>query len=234
MDGMTPGLTVSRKCWSLMVINVTGTKGLLEGVFKMFLRCPSVMAASGEFTIQGYLRQAMPSTSFWRHTLPTMTSWPLCWWFLPDWGLQHWRHNYSRECWGWWGDSTDGSTQMLAEGYPWLRAMQQSGEYGGSIDDDLRALLQIPCRSWHLMWLYAPGEWTGELLSAQFHQWWCGEGGTLLGVPAGGGPESSSSWPQVQRVGQPLQSKKLGSAGLFWCGWQEQCHQWRGGHGTAA
>ena len=34
------------------------------------------------------------------------------------------------------------------------------------------------------MWWYTPGKWTDELLSVHFHRWWCGEGGTLLGVQA--------------------------------------------------
>ena len=59
MDGSTPGLTLSSKCRPLVVVNVAGTESLLEGVFKTFLWCPSVTVASGEFTIQGYLGQAM-------------------------------------------------------------------------------------------------------------------------------------------------------------------------------
>ena len=43
----------------LAVVNVAGTECLLDGVFKTFLWCPSVTVASGEFTIQGYLGQAM-------------------------------------------------------------------------------------------------------------------------------------------------------------------------------
>ena len=41
------------------------------------------------------------------------------------------------------------------------------------------------CPSWRLMWWYTPDKWIDELLSAQFPRRWCGEGGTLLGVPAG-------------------------------------------------
>ena len=32
---------------------------------------------------------------------------------------------------------------MVAVGHPWLKAIQQGGEYDGSIDADLRALLQM-------------------------------------------------------------------------------------------
>ena len=60
-DGASPGLTVSSKCRQLVVVNVTDTGGLLEGVFKTFLWCPSVIVASEEFTIQGYLGHAMPT-----------------------------------------------------------------------------------------------------------------------------------------------------------------------------
>ena len=59
LDDAVPGLTVSSKCRSLVVVNLAGSEGFLEGVFKMFLCCPSVMVASGEFTIQGYLGQVM-------------------------------------------------------------------------------------------------------------------------------------------------------------------------------
>ena len=48
------------KCRPLVVVNMAGTEGFLLGVFKTFLWCPSVMVASGEFTIQGYLGQVMP------------------------------------------------------------------------------------------------------------------------------------------------------------------------------
>ena len=48
-------LTVSNMCWLLVVVNVAVTEGLLEGVFKTFLWCSSIMVASGEFSIQGYL-----------------------------------------------------------------------------------------------------------------------------------------------------------------------------------
>ena len=33
--------------------------------------------------------------------------------------------------------------KMVVVGYPWLRAVQQGGEYDGSIDADLSALLQM-------------------------------------------------------------------------------------------
>ena len=67
---------------------------------------------------------------------------------------------------------------VVAVGYPWLRAVQQGGEYGGSIDADLSALHQML-----ILW-YIPGKWTGELLSDLFYRWWCGESGTLLGMQA--------------------------------------------------
>ena len=37
LDGAKPGLMVSSKCRPLVVVNVTGTEGLLERVFKTFL-----------------------------------------------------------------------------------------------------------------------------------------------------------------------------------------------------
>ena len=52
VDGAAPGLTVSSKCWPLVVVNVACAKGLLEGVFKTFLWRPSVTVASGEFIIR--------------------------------------------------------------------------------------------------------------------------------------------------------------------------------------
>ena len=45
VDGAAPGLTVSSKCWSLVVVNVAGSKGLLKGVFKTFLWCRCVPVA---------------------------------------------------------------------------------------------------------------------------------------------------------------------------------------------
>ena len=69
MDDSVPGLMVSSKCRPLVVVNVAGTGGLLEEVFKTFLWFPSVTVASEEFTIQSYLEPAMPPP-FWRHALP--------------------------------------------------------------------------------------------------------------------------------------------------------------------
>ena len=82
VDIAGPGLTVSSKCPPLLMVHGADTEGLLEGVFKAFLWCPSVTVAKGVFTIQGYLGQVMPPP-FWRHTLPivavTSAAWPLCW-----------------------------------------------------------------------------------------------------------------------------------------------------------
>ena len=144
---------------------------------------------------------------------------------------------------------------MVAVGYPWLRAVQQGGEYDGSIDADLSALVQmlaVPvllCRIYRIPCLllisllstslsilaswYTLDKGTDELLSAQFHRLWCKMGGTLLGVQVGEGTQSSSSWPRVQRAGQSLQSEKLGVEGIFRCGQRGQRCQWRGGHQTA-
>ena len=60
VDGAETGLTVSCKYGSLVVVNVAGTEGLLEGVFKTFIWYPSVMVASGEFTIQGFVQGIPP------------------------------------------------------------------------------------------------------------------------------------------------------------------------------
>ena len=73
----------------------------------------------------------------------------------------------------------------------------------------------LPSQSWRLIRWYTQVMWTDELLSAQFHRWWCGEGGILLGAQAGEGPQSSSSWPRVQRARPSLQRRKLGAAWLF-------------------
>ena len=59
VDGAAPGLTVSSECKPLMVVIVASTEGLLAGVFITFLWCSSITVASGDFTIQGYLEQAM-------------------------------------------------------------------------------------------------------------------------------------------------------------------------------
>ena len=67
VDSAAPSLKVSSKCRLLVVVNVTRTEGFLEGIFKTFLWCPSVTIACGEFTIEGYLRQTMPPTKFWRY-----------------------------------------------------------------------------------------------------------------------------------------------------------------------
>ena len=86
VDGVAPGLMVSSKCWPLVVVTVAGIEGLLEGVFKMFLWCPSVTVVCGEFTIKGNLGQEMALPPI-LETCPAQCNcdlWPLCWWFLPD------------------------------------------------------------------------------------------------------------------------------------------------------
>ena len=119
VDGVALSLTVSSMFRPLVVVNVAGTEGLLERVFKTFLWCPSVTVASGEFTIRGYLGQATP-TPFWKHALPSVAvasaTWPLCLWFLPDQGPQHWRRSYSSEYREWCRDSADGSAQGIVDG----------------------------------------------------------------------------------------------------------------------
>ena len=83
VDGAAPGLMVSSTCRSLVVVNPADTEGPLDGVFKMFLWSLSITVASGEYTIQGYLVQAMVTPPFGRHALPivavTSATWPLCW-----------------------------------------------------------------------------------------------------------------------------------------------------------
>ena len=73
VDNTTLGLVVSSKCRPLVVVNVAGTEGLLEGVFKTFLWCPSETVASGEFTIE----QAMAPNSG-DIVAVTSATWPLC------------------------------------------------------------------------------------------------------------------------------------------------------------
>jgi hypothetical protein len=51
VDNVAPGLTVSNKYRPLVVVNVAGTEGLLEGVFEALLRCPSVTVTSGKFAL---------------------------------------------------------------------------------------------------------------------------------------------------------------------------------------
>ena len=88
----------------------------------------------------------MPPSPFWRHTLPivavTSATWPLCWWFLPDQGPQHWRRSYSSECWGWCRDSADGSAQGVVDGGSRL-PMTQSHTAGWWVRRLDRALLQM-------------------------------------------------------------------------------------------
>ena len=55
VDGAASGLTVSRKNRPLVVVNVAGTVGFLQGVFKTFLWRHSDTVVSGEFTLQGYI-----------------------------------------------------------------------------------------------------------------------------------------------------------------------------------
>ena len=59
MCSVVPGLAVSSKCRPLAVVNIAGTKGLLELVFVTLLWCPSVTVASGEFVVQHHLGEAM-------------------------------------------------------------------------------------------------------------------------------------------------------------------------------
>ena len=130
-------------------------------------------------------------------------------------------------------------------------AVQKSGEYDGSIDADLSAVLEMACfveSAKSAIYLgqsvvYFPvdlGIWCdrtpqiSELMNCfQLSSTDGGESSTLLGVQAGKGPQSSSSWPQVRRAAQPLQSRKLGAEGLFRCGQRVQRRQ-RRDHGTAA
>ena len=59
MCSVAPSLAVSSKCQPLAVVNIAGTKEFLELVFVTFLWCPSVAVASGEFSVQHHLGQAM-------------------------------------------------------------------------------------------------------------------------------------------------------------------------------
>ena len=122
---------------------------------------------------------------FLRHTLPSVavTS-ATCWWFLTDQGLQQWWRSYFSECWGWCGDSADGSAQGVVDGggrFPmtqsrtggwWVRQLERCWSKCPSSDACCsilfcrvyrkRCLLwpvccKLPCRSWHLMWWYTPG-----------------------------------------------------------------------------
>ena len=92
VDSAVPDLTVSSKCQPLVVVNVAGTEGFLEGVFKTFLWCPFCYGSQWRVHHTG-LSWAEDGPPFWRHTLPIVAvssaTWPLCWWFLPDQGPQH-------------------------------------------------------------------------------------------------------------------------------------------------
>ena len=59
MDGVTPCVTVCSECRPLVMVNVAGTKSLIESVFVPLLWSPYVAIARGEFAIQNDLGQAM-------------------------------------------------------------------------------------------------------------------------------------------------------------------------------
>ena len=129
---------------------------------------------------------------------------------------------------------------MLVVGYPWLRAVQQGGEYDSLIDTYLSALFQM------LVVPYSFVESAKSIVClGQSVVYFPSD----LGVWCDGTPQISELMNCFQlsstdgdvgravlfwRAGQPLQSRKLGAAGLFWCGQWGQYHQRRGGHGTAA
>ena len=54
MDNVAPGDEVSSQSRPLAMVNVTGTKGLLQGVLVSLLWRPSVTVANRKFSIQGY------------------------------------------------------------------------------------------------------------------------------------------------------------------------------------
>ena len=55
MDNVAPGDAVSSQSRPLAMVNVAGTKGLLQRILVSLLWCPSVTVASKKFAIQGYL-----------------------------------------------------------------------------------------------------------------------------------------------------------------------------------
>ena len=59
VNDATPGLTVSCKGRPLMVVYVTVVKRLLQMVLVALLWCSYVTMASGEFAVQGNLRQTL-------------------------------------------------------------------------------------------------------------------------------------------------------------------------------
>ena len=162
-------------------------------------------------------------------------------------------------CWGWCGDSTDRSAQGVVGDSSRLtmnRTIQQGGEYNTSIDVDISALLQMLAVPYSFVEsaesavclgqsvVYFPGDldiWcdstppVSELVNCfqlSFTDGYVGK--VVLRVQAGGKLQSSSSWPWVQRAGQPLQSRKFGTTGLFLCGRWGQNYQQRRGYRTAA
>lgn len=64
VNGVSPDLTIRGQSTVLAVVSVTGTKSPYS-----LLRCPSVMVASGEFTIQSSLEQQMFQLSSCRVTV---------------------------------------------------------------------------------------------------------------------------------------------------------------------
>ena len=61
----------------------------------------------------------------------------------------------------------------------------------------------LPCRSWRQMWCYTSDKGTDELLSAQLHRWWCGEGGIIQ--------SSSKEGGILSLLQTDLESEELGS-----------------------
>ena len=139
VNDATPGLTVSSKCRPWVLINVTGTEGLLGGAFKTFLWCSSVTVASGEFILQVYLWKVI-GPLFWTHALlivdVTSATWPLRWWFLPDQVPHHWRRSGSskmfRMVWRqrWWKCSRSCSW--------WRQVTHDSGPYSRAVNATAR------------------------------------------------------------------------------------------------
>ena len=189
VDGAAPCLTVSSK-WSMWQV----LRAFLRESLKCFF---GALCHGSQWRVHHTeLSWAGAGPPFWRHALlsfaVTSATWPLCWWFQPDQGPQHWRSSYSRQCWGWCKDSADGSaegsidsggrltmTQSHTAGW-WVWQLDRHW-YSCSSSDACCSMLfcricqkhslpwpvtcLFPCWSWHLMWWYTPDKWTDELLS---------------------------------------------------------------------
>ena len=147
---------------------------------------------------------------------------------------------------------------MVAVVYPWFIAVQEGGEYDGSIEADLSALLQMFVVPYSFVEsaesalylgqsvVYFPvdlGIWCegtpyiNGLMNCLLLSSTDGDVGRVvffLGCRLVEDPSLLQAYQESEELSSLCKVGKLGAAGLFWCGPQGQRCQRKGGHRTTA